>query len=227
MSVRRLPVLMALAGMGALVLGVWLWLGTGPGTDAGAGDASHLAGGAGQAAAGGPRAGLPRSGSASGTGSTAGGAGVGGSTGAAGPGMAEAPLSEAEKEEQERATEQFRKLARDLEYTKGLKEPLQQVVQPSPEPWRRDTVREGPPPVIESISPSSGRRSGGEKVVLRGKNLRVVTVLFGANPARLLVAKDETVTVETPSGEPGPVHLAITNDDGTWTVTDATFTYHE
>ncbi len=124
-------------------------------------------------------------------------------------------------EELERIMEGMRKLARDLEYTPGLREPLQQTVQPSPEPWRRDETREGPPPVVLSVTPERIRAAGGDRVTIRGRNLRVVGVMFGSAPGRLLAAGDEVVTVEAPPSPPGPVPVAITNEDGTWTIAPA------
>ncbi|HET8723218.1 MAG TPA: IPT/TIG domain-containing protein [Anaeromyxobacteraceae bacterium] len=121
----------------------------------------------------------------------------------------------------------MRKLLRDLEYTKGLPEPPQQVVQPQPEPWRRDPTREGPPPEITGVSPRRGRVAGGERVEIRGRNLRVVSVMFGASPARLLAATDSLVTVESPAGSPGPATIALTNEDGTWGVAAEPYVYGE
>ncbi len=124
-------------------------------------------------------------------------------------------------------TEGMRKLLRDLEYTKGLPEPPQQLVQPQPEPWRRDPTREGPPPEITGVSPRRGRVAGGERVEIRGRNLRVVSVMFGASPARLLAATDALVTVEAPAGSPGPASIALTNEDGTWGVAAEPYMYGE
>ena len=119
------------------------------------------------------------------------------------------------------------KLVRDLEFTPGQKEPPQQLVQPQPEPWKRDPSREGPPPAIEAIAPRRARAEGGDRISIRGRNLRVVQVMFGSAPARLLSARGTEVIVETPPGSAGPVTVAVTNDDGTWAVASEPFVYGE
>lgn len=110
------------------------------------------------------------------------------------------------------------KLVSDLEYSPGLPEPQQQTVAPQPDPWRPDPTREGPPPVIDGVVPSGVRAAGGDRVEIRGRNLRVVQVMFGTVPARLLAASGTLVAVEAPPAAPGPVTIAVTNDDGTWAV---------
>jgi hypothetical protein len=125
----------------------------------------------------------------------------------------------------ERVASDMAKLVRDLEFSPGLREPPQQLVQPQPEPWVRDPEREGPPPVIEAILPGHARVQGGGRVAIRGQNLRVVQVMFGTTPARLLAASGSEVIVETPPGATGPVTVAVTNDDGTWAIATEPFVY--
>jgi hypothetical protein len=125
----------------------------------------------------------------------------------------------------ERVASDMAKLVRDLEFSPGLREPPQQLVQPQPEPWVRDPEREGPPPVIEAILPGHARVQGGGRVAIRGQTLRVVQVMFGTTPARLLAASGSEVIVETPPGATGPVTVAVTNDDGTWAIATEPFVY--
>ena len=119
------------------------------------------------------------------------------------------------------------KLVRDLEYSPGLPEPVQQTVKPQPEPWRPDPIREGPPPVVEEVAPLRVRTAGGDRVTIRGKNLRVVQVMFGSAPARLLAAGGTLVSVEAPPSGAGPVTIAVTNDDGTWALAGTPILYAE
>ncbi|MEY2669196.1 MAG: hypothetical protein RJA59_1834, partial [Pseudomonadota bacterium] len=62
-----------------------------------------------------------------------------------------ASVSDEQSGEANHLVERMAKLVRDLEYTPGLPEPVQQTVRPPPEPWRPDPVREGPSPVVEEI----------------------------------------------------------------------------
>lgn len=126
--------------------------------------------------------------------------------------------SEADPDEAANLAERMAKLIRDLEYTPGLPEPVQQTVQPQPEPWRADPEREGPSPVVEGVSPQTIRTAGGDRVTIRGRNLRVVQVMFGAAPGKLLEASGTEVAVEAPPSSAGPVTIAVTNEDGTWAI---------
>lgn len=122
---------------------------------------------------------------------------------------------------------QMAKLARDLEFTPGLTEPPQQIPRPQPEPWRADPEREGPPPEVQSITPASGRAGAGQRVEIRGRNLRVVQVMFGALPADLLAASGNVVVVAAPAAPPGPATVTVTNDDGTWSAAPQPYVYVE
>ena len=117
------------------------------------------------------------------------------------------------------------KLVSDLEYSPGLPEPQQQTVAPQPEPWRPDPSRKGPPPIIDGVVARGVRAAGGDRVEIRGRNLRVVQVMFGTAPARLLAASGTLVAVEAPPAAAGPVTIAVTNDDGTWAVAPEPITY--
>lgn len=135
--------------------------------------------------------------------------------------------TDAERAEAEHLAASLRKLVSDLEYSPGLPEPSQQTVLPLPEPWRPDPGREGPPPVIEEVAPLRVRTGGGDRVTIRGRNLRVVEVMFGITPARLLAASGTLVAVEAPPSRAGPVTVAVTNDDGTWALAGAPVVYAE
>jgi hypothetical protein len=141
--------------------------------------------------------------------------------------VASPAASDPEREEQERLVASMGKLLRDLEYSPGLPEPRQQAVMPPPEPWRRDPSREGPPPVIVQVDPLRFHSAGGDRVLIRGRNLRVVQVMFGNSPARLVSASGTLVAVEAPPGKPGSVSIAVTNDDGTWALAEVPVAYVE
>lgn len=137
----------------------------------------------------------------------------------------EANVGDDDSGEARHLAERMAKLVRDLEYTPGLPEPVQQAVRPQPEPWRSDPGREGPSPIVEEVTPHRIRTTGGDRVTIRGKNLRVVQVMFGAAPGRLLEASGNEVAVEAPPSEAGPVTIAVTNDDGTWAIAAAPIDY--
>ncbi len=128
---------------------------------------------------------------------------------------------------EERLSDEMHKLVRDLEFTPGQKEPLQQVPVPQPEPWRSDPEREGPPPELQSLSPARGSTGGGQRVEIRGRNLRVVQVMFGAVPADLIAASGSVVVVASPQAAAGPATVTVTNDDGTWASAPQPYVYGE
>ena len=142
-------------------------------------------------------------------------------------GRVEEALSEAEAQEAERIAEGMSRLVRDLQYSPGVPEPPQNIVRPSPEPWRSDPSRQGPPPVVDSVEPRSGRVAGGDRVVLRGRHLRVVEVMFGPAAGTIVAATGSAVTVETPRSAAGGVAIAVTNEDGTWAIDEVGFTFVE
>jgi hypothetical protein len=142
-------------------------------------------------------------------------------------GQPDSPLSAAERAEAERISFEMAKFVRDLEYTPGLGQPPVSVVRPYDEPWRPDPTREGPSPVVDAIEPLRGRTAGGDRVLIRGRNLRVVEVMFGTAPGRILAATGTLVTVAAPASTAGPVKIAVTNDDGTWAVAPEPFVYGE
>jgi hypothetical protein len=138
------------------------------------------------------------------------------------PGSGEAP-PDAEAEAVTRIAGEMRRLIRDLEYTPGLQEPIQQTVAPPPATWTPPET-DRPQPVIEAIQPRSAGAVGGTRVVIRGRNLRVAQVMFGNAAARIASASANAVTVEAPPGA-GQAVIAVTNDDGTWAMAADPFTY--
>ena len=80
---------------------------------------------------------------------------------------------------------------------------------------------------MEEVTPHLIRTAGGDRVTIRGRNLRVVQVMFGTVPARLLAATGTQVAVEAPASSAGPVTIALTNDDGTWALAEVPIVYEE
>lgn len=156
----------------------------------------------------------------------AGGAGVTGLSDQAATDGGTEYRTDAEREAAQRLEETMRRFLSDLEFTPGNREPRQQTVVPSPIPWSPPPdVGARPPPVIEAIAPRSAPASGGARVVISGRHLRVAQVMFGAKAARITSASGEAVTVEAPPGSTGPVTIAVTNDDGSWSLAGQPFTY--
>jgi hypothetical protein len=80
--------------------------------------------------------------------------------------------------------------------------------------------------VIEDVWPNKAAASGGERIVLRGRNLRAAQVVFGLTPARIIEAWDEKVTLAAPAAGAGPVAIVLTNRDGNYAVAGAAFQYY-
>jgi len=78
-----------------------------------------------------------------------------------------------------------------------------------------------PPPVLESVSPRTGRESGGTAVTLTGRHFTTgpdTVVFFGARAATsVAVADPETITCLTPTGT-GLVAVRVTNSNGSSTL---------
>jgi hypothetical protein len=142
-------------------------------------------------------------------------------------GLEEQPAArDPERDAAEQLSGSFGRLARDLEYSRGLAEPLQQVVVPPPPPWTPDrSARTAPPPVIDEVSPSQAPAAGGTAVTLRGRNLRALQVMFGPVPARIVGASADAVTVIAPPARAGEVAVALTNGDGSYDIAALPFTY--
>ncbi len=115
----------------------------------------------------------------------------------------------------------------DLEFSEGLAEPSQEQVVAAPEPWRPDAVAEaGSPPVIADVWPDKGPASGGDRVVIRGKDLQAAQVVFGLAPARILESSDERLVVAAPAAGAGRVAIVVTNRDGHYAVAAGAFQYY-
>jgi cysteine-rich repeat protein len=81
-----------------------------------------------------------------------------------------------------------------------------------------------PPPVINTISPSTGTESGGDVITITGTDFRGASgpqILFGVNevppPAVTefsVDGVDDFITFVTPAGAPGPVIVRLINGDG-------------
>ena len=137
-------------------------------------------------------------------------------------------LAERERETAGRLQEAMGRLVSDLEFTPGLREPLQQTVVKPPDPWTPPAdAGAHPPPDIAEVSPGSAPAAGGVLVTIRGRNLRAPRVVFGSRPARVFGGGADFVTVEVPPARAGPVTIAVTNDDGSWALSGQPFTYLE
>jgi len=133
--------------------------------------------------------------------------------------------------ESQAAAELSRAMARlvsDLEYNsnRGLPEPPQQTVRPAAPPWRPPPgAGSMSPPVIEQVLPARGSTRGGTRVTLRGRHLRASSVMFGSAPAGIVERTDRSVIVLAPPSEPGPVTIAVTNEDGSYALAPTSFTF--
>jgi hypothetical protein len=115
----------------------------------------------------------------------------------------------------------------DLEFTEGLREPPQSSIVPPPAPWSPDPASaEAPQPVIDDVWPTKAPAAGGEKVVIRGKNLHAAQILFGLAPARIIRESEESVTVEAPPSSGEKVGIVVTNRDGHYAVAGTSFEYY-
>jgi hypothetical protein len=89
------------------------------------------------------------------------------------------------------------------------------------------------PPVIEDVWPTKGPATGGDRVEIRGRNLRPSLVLFGSVPATVLGVRDEggtvTVTLQAPPARAGAarVYVVVTNPDGQYAVAGERFEYYD
>jgi hypothetical protein len=120
--------------------------------------------------------------------------------------------------------------ASDLEFTEGLPEPPQQQVVPAPAPWTPPSGSDAnPKPIIEDVWPDKAPASGGERVVIRGKNLQAAQVVFGLVPARIIDinAAQDTLTVVVPASAAGRVAIVVTNSDGNYALAGSIFQYYD
>jgi hypothetical protein len=84
----------------------------------------------------------------------------------------------------------------------------------SPTPSDEYTYDPAPPPSVGSLSPSSGPSTGGQQVVITGKNFTQVTsVMFGKRPAQFVVNSATEITAIAPPGK-GPVAVVVSTMEG-------------
>jgi len=83
------------------------------------------------------------------------------------------------------------------------------------------------PPVINSLSPSSGSASGGLTITIRGENLSSVSrIVFGQEEiADFDIIDDQTIAFVNPAGAAGSVDIILTNSDGKQATLANAFTY--
>jgi hypothetical protein len=114
----------------------------------------------------------------------------------------------------------------DREYSAGLPAPSQQDVVEPPNPWTPDpSAEDASPPVIEDVWPDKAPSAGGAKVVIRGRHLKPIQVVFGTSPARIISISDEAVAVATPAASAGAVVIVVTNGDGNYAIATTPFQY--
>jgi hypothetical protein len=76
------------------------------------------------------------------------------------------------------------------------------------------------------VWPTKVPSSGGERVVIRGKNLQVAQVVFGLTPAHIIDASEDKVIVAAPAVGAGEVAIVLTNRDGNYAVSAGAFQYY-
>ncbi len=82
-----------------------------------------------------------------------------------------------------------------------------------------------PPPELGSATPNRGSVSGGDVILIRGRNLSLAqTVTFGGAPALIAASEDTRLYVSTLPRDPGVVDIQVTTSSGTAALTNA-FTY--
>jgi hypothetical protein len=81
-------------------------------------------------------------------------------------------------------------------------------------------------PTLSRISPTSGYFSGGTRVTLIGSHLETATrVIFGTQPAAILVRKTNKLVVRSPIGVLGTARVIVTSAGGSTGGTGVNFTY--
>ena len=114
----------------------------------------------------------------------------------------------------------------DLEFSPGLQEPPQQQVVPAPAPWTPPPDADAnAKPVIEDVWPDKGPSSGGDRIVIRGRNLQAAQVLFGLTPATIIKESESELTVSAPAAGVGEVPIVVTNRDGNYAIAGTVFRY--
>ena len=81
-------------------------------------------------------------------------------------------------------------------------------------------------PTITSVSPSTGKSSGGTSITITGSDfLTGATVNIGTNPCSNVVVNSNNITCTTPSGISGMADIIVTNTDGQSVILASGFTY--
>ena len=115
----------------------------------------------------------------------------------------------------------------DLEFSSGLEEPSQEAVVPAPSAWKPAPDSEAmAKPVIDDVWPNKGPSSGGERVVIRGRNLQAAQIVIGLAPAHIIEASEDKVTIVAPAAGAGAAAIVLTNRDGTYAVATGEFQYY-
>ena len=87
-------------------------------------------------------------------------------------------------------------------------------------------AEETPPPVITSISPSSGPASGGTQVTITGSGFRAGAIVsFGGVDAATSVTSGTGIRAVAPAHAPGAVDVRVRNVDGQSATVSGGFTY--
>ena len=82
-------------------------------------------------------------------------------------------------------------------------------------------------PHIDSFNPTMGAVAGGKVVHIAGKNFDVqAKVEIGGKPAvAVQVLSASVIKFQTPTADPGPAQIKVTNPDGQWTIADDPYLY--
>ena len=81
-------------------------------------------------------------------------------------------------------------------------------------------------PTITSVSPSTGKASGGTSITITGSDfLTGATVNVGTNPCSNVVVNPTSITCTTPAGTSGAVGVTVSNTDGQSVTLSSRFIY--
>lgn len=74
---------------------------------------------------------------------------------------------------------------------------------------------EDPVPQIISVSPMNGHRNGGDQIIISGTNLNYINqILIQGNTTTITNQSPSSITLTTPSGNPGPATFKIIRSNG-------------
>lgn len=85
------------------------------------------------------------------------------------------------------------------------------------------------PPIVNSVSPSVGPKSGGTTVKITGANFKQgAKVMFGPSSAsQVVINSEQMLSCVTPPGEVGSVAVSVVNPDGGAGTLASAFTYYD